>query len=69
MAKTENEKTVKPAATFSEVISQVKRDVIQVLNRSQLPLEILDLMLENIHLSVHQQILTQEQSGGESKDG
>ena len=63
---------------FDTTIRETKEKIIQVLNESGLHIDVLDMMLELLHLSIHQQAeavcraATQQQKqegGGGEVDG
>ncbi len=61
---------------FDPTVRKTKEKIINVLNESGLHIDVMDMMLELLHLSIHQQAealyrtaTQQKQEGGEVKDG
>jgi len=61
---------------FDTTVRETKDKIIQILNESGLHIDVMDMMLELLHLSIHQQAealyktaTQQKQEGGEKQDG
>lgn len=60
---------------FDTTVRDTKQKIINILNDSGLHIDVMDMMLENLHMSIHQQaeavykMATQKKEGGEVKDG
>ena len=61
---------------FDTTVRKTKEKIINILNESGLHIDVMDMMLELLHLSIHQQAealyktaTQQKAEGGEVKDG
>ena len=59
---------------FNTAVRETKEKIINVLNESGLHIDVMDMMLELLHLSIHQQAealykASQKQEGGDQING
>ena len=59
---------------FDTTVRKTKEKIINVLNESGLHIDVMDMMLELLHLSIHQQAealykASQKAEGGEKQNG
>jgi len=55
---------------LNQMINETKQKIVTVLNESRLPIEMIDMLLENILLTVRTQVLaSNNQQAEENKEG